>query len=105
MTKVQETCPTKWNVIYISINHNQVYEDQVKFDKYMLPWTLYHLGKEYFSSASLIKIRKAFLGESEDGIVATPLHYLISKDGVVDAIVNAKLDLEDSARLSAFCGK
>lgn len=105
MTKVQEACPTKWNVIYITITQNQVDKDQIKFEKSKLPWTLYHLGPEYFSSAPLIKIRKAFSGESEDGIVATPLHYLISKDGVVDAIVNAKLDLEDSERLSAFCAK
>ena len=105
MAKIAEKCPSNWNVLYVSIAHDQVEKDHIRFDKFKLPWSLYHLGATYFTDANQINTRKAFLGEARDGVVATPLHYLISKDGTVDAIVNAKLDFEDQARLSAFCEK
>lgn len=105
MKKIAEICPNNWNVLFISIAHNQSEKDHIRFDKYKLPWPLYHLGATYFTDANQINIRKAFFGETWDGVVATPLHYLISKNGTVDAIVNAKLDFEEPRRLMAFCEK
>lgn len=105
MEKIAQKCPSNWNILYVSIARDNIEKDHIRFDKYKLPWTLYHLADSYFTDASQVNLRRAFFGETQEGIAATPLHYLVSKTGAVDAIVNAKLDFENPTRLAAFCEK
>lgn len=101
---VSENCPNEWNIVFVSARPDDYMKDSIKFKSFKLPWNI-HRGPELGSKGSSeSKVSSAFYGISNDQVVLTPLHYLLSKEGKVEAIINAKFDLSEPARLAAFCG-
>ena len=101
---VSEKCPNEWNIVFVSARPSDYAKDSAKFNSFKLPWHIYRGPDIGNKGSSEAKISSAFYGLAYDEGVLTPLHYLLSKSGKVDAIVNAKFDLSEPARLGAFCG-
>lgn len=101
---VSEKCPNEWNIVFVSARPNDYAKDIVKFNSFKLPWNIYR-GPELGNKGSPeANISSAFYGLTHDEGVLTPLHYFLSKNGKVEAIVNAKFDLSEPIRLAGFCG-
>ena len=103
LSKIAEKCPDVWNIIFVSIDKMTYFNDLKKFNNYQLPWKLYYVKIQSNVSIKENMMQKFFFGETVDGIIATPLHYFVSKEGMVEAIVNAKIDFGEKQRLEAFC--
>jgi thiol-disulfide isomerase/thioredoxin len=96
-------CPDRWNVVFVSSRASDYAKDLSKFKAYHLPWKLYNVSPQMMSSPAKYEVLRAFSGATPDGSISTPLHYLISATGVVQAIVNARMDFAASERARAFC--
>ena len=95
---IAASCPGRWNVIFISSRPADFGKDLAKYRSYGLPWTL--------TSPKRRRSRRARGGRftaRRSGEVITPLHYLVSASGKVDAIVNARMNLAEPKKLAAFC--
>jgi thiol-disulfide isomerase/thioredoxin len=100
---IRKTCPEAWNIIFISAQAKDYKKDLAKYKSFNLPWKFYHVAEAEMIRDRKIKMMDAFYGKMTDGAILTPLHYLIAKSGRVDAIVNAKMDFNQSQKLDAFC--
>ncbi len=96
-------CGDKWNVIFVSSRASDYAKDLSTFKTYRLPWKLYNVSSQMMSDRKKDEILRAFLGAAHDGGVSTPLHYLLTAEGVVQAIVNARMDFAAPERARAFC--
>lgn len=96
-------CADRWNVVFVSARAGDYPKDLAKFSSYGLPWKIYHVADSARTDPAKAQVARAFYGATESGGVVTPLHYLLSAGGRVDAIVGAKLDFEEPQRLAAFC--
>lgn len=101
---VSENCPNEWNIVFVSARPEDYMKDYIKFSSFKLPWNIYRGPELGSKGSSESKVSSAFYGISNNQVVLTPLHYLLSKEGKVEAIINAKFDLSEPARLAAFCG-
>ena len=95
-------CPTRWNVVFVSSRAQDFQKDLSKFRSAGLPWRLYRTSAR-METAEKRPLLNAFSAATQRGEVITPLHYLVSKTGEVQQIVNARMDLADPRRLAAFC--
>lgn len=102
---IAKTCPDKWNIIFVSARASDYAKDAAKFKSFSLPWKLYHVDETTYRDPGKIRIMQAFYGATKDQSVLTPLHYLLSPKGQVQAIVNAKMSFEQSDKLAAFCAE
>ncbi|WP_363347908.1 TlpA disulfide reductase family protein [Methylocystis echinoides] len=100
---IAATCPQRWNLVFVSARPGDYAKDLAKFSRYRLPWPIHRVGDAAKSSPAQAKAARAFYGTTADGGVSTPLHYLLSSSGVVNAIVNGRLNFDEPARLAAFC--
>jgi thiol-disulfide isomerase/thioredoxin len=100
---IAANCPQRWNIVFVSARAADFSKDLAKFKRYGLPWQFYHVAESARTDLAKAKTARAFYGATVDGGVVTPLHYLLSSSGGVDAIVNGKLDFQEPQRLSAFC--
>jgi hypothetical protein len=97
---IATTCPERWNVVFISSRPADFAKALVKYRSYGLPWRFYRVaGKTTVDEG----VQRAFYGATRSGEVITPLHYLVSASGRVDAIVNARMNLAEPKKLAAFC--
>jgi hypothetical protein len=96
---IAATCPERWHVIFISSRPADFAKDLAKYRSYGLPWKFYRLAEAPKSDDG----RMAFYGATKSGEVITPLHYLLSASGKVDAIVNARMNFSEPRKLAAFC--
>lgn len=97
---IAASCPGRWNVIFISSRPADFGKDLAKYRSYGLPWKFYHVAETPKIEEGA---RRAFYGATKSGEVITPLHYLVSASGKVDAIVNARMNLAEPKKLAAFC--
>lgn len=100
---IAQKCPDKWNIIFVSARASDYSKDTVKFEKFSLPWKIYHVDEASYSDPNKLRSMQAFYGATKDQSVLTPLHYLLSPKGQVQAIVNAKMSFEQPEKLAAFC--
>jgi thiol-disulfide isomerase/thioredoxin len=98
---IAATCPERWNVIFVSSRRFDFKKDLAKYRSYGLPWKIYRVIE---AQSADVDVGRAFFGATNSGEVVTPLHYLVSASGKVDAIVNARMNLAEPKKLSAFCG-
>lgn len=99
---IASTCPQRWNVIFVSSRAADFARDLAKYRAYGLPWIFYHVA-ETSKTDERTRTTTAFYGATKSGEVITPLHYLVSSNGLVDAIVNARMNLAEPKKLTAFC--
>lgn len=97
------TCPDRWNMVFVSARAGDFPKDRAKFNRFGLPWKIHHVANAARTDLAKASVARAFYGETAEGGVVTPLHYLIAANGVVDAIVNGRMDFEEPQRLAAFC--
>ncbi len=100
---IAAACPNRWNMVFVSARPSDYSKDLAKFRSYGLPWKIHMAAKSTQTDLAKARAARAFYGATTQGNVATPLHYLISASGAVDAIVNGRMDLEEPRRLAAFC--
>lgn len=100
---IAKTCPDKWNIIFVSARAGDYTKDASKFKVFSLPWRIYHVDEIAYHDPGKIRTMQAFYGATKDQSVLTPLHYLLSSSGHVQAIVNAKMSFERPDKLAAFC--
>lgn len=96
-------CPGRWNIVFVSARPSDYPKDLARFKNFGLPWKLYNVAKSSQTDVASAQVARAFYGATAEGGVVTPLHYLLSARGVVDMIVNARMDFEAPQRLAAFC--
>lgn len=100
---IAATCPDRWNIIFVSSRPSDFSKDLFKFRSYGLRWKFYHVAESAQADKEHRRTASAFYGATRSGEVLTPLHYLISPGGRVDAIVNARMDFGQPKKLAAFC--
>jgi len=101
---IAKDCPDRWNIVFVSARAGDYPKDLAKFARYKLPWKIYRVGDSTKTNVAAAKAARAFYGATVEGGVLTPLHYLLSASGKVDAIVSGKMNFEEPARRAAFCG-
>lgn len=97
---IASTCPERWNIIFISSRARDFTKDIAKYRSFGVPWKFYKVVEAPKANEDL---RQAFYGATKSGEVITPLHYLVSAGGRVDAIVNARMNFAEPSKLAAFC--
>jgi thiol-disulfide isomerase/thioredoxin len=102
--KIASTCPERWNIVFVSARAGDHAKDLARFRRAGLPWKIYRVADTTRTDPEKARVARAFYGATVDGGVVTPLHYLLSASGTVDAIVNGRMNFEEPARLAAFCG-
>ncbi len=100
---IAAACPNRWNLVFVSARASDYAKDIAKFRSYGLPWKIHNVAKSAQTDLAKARAARAFYGATAQGGVVTPLHYLISASGAVDAIVNGRMDFEDPQRLAVFC--
>jgi len=100
---IAATCRDRWNIVFVSARAGDFPKDLAKFRTFRLPWKFHHVADSAKTDVARARIARAFYGATAEGGVVTPLHYLLSSKGAVDAIVNGKMDFEEPERLAAFC--
>lgn len=100
---IAKACPDKWNVVFVSARSSDFPKDIARYKTFNLPWTFYHVVEPKSDDKDGRNTARAFYGATADDGIITPLHYLISRTGKVDVIVNAKMDFESPEKLKAFC--
>jgi thiol-disulfide isomerase/thioredoxin len=101
--RIAATCPDQWNMVFVSSRTSDFPKDLAKIRSYVLPWKIYHVVETVSADKERNRIASAFYGATRAGEVITPLHYLISSSGHVDAIVNARMNFSEPKKLAAFC--
>jgi thiol-disulfide isomerase/thioredoxin len=102
---IAASCPTRWNIVFVSARAGDHPKDRAKFTRYGLPWKIYRVGDSSRTNLAKAKAARAFYGATKDGGVITPLHYLLSPGGDVEAIVNGRMNFAEPERLAAFCSR
>jgi thiol-disulfide isomerase/thioredoxin len=100
---IAKACPQRWNVVFVSARASDYPRDLAKFRSYGLPWKFYRVGDAARSDPTKARAARAFYGETTQGGVVTPMHYLVNSRGAVEAIVAGRMDFADPERLAAFC--
>jgi thiol-disulfide isomerase/thioredoxin len=100
---IAASCPQKWNVVFVSARLSDFKKDIIKYRTYGLPWTPYHVVEPPASDKDAFRFVRAFYGATRSGEVITPLHYIVSPNGRIDAIVNARMNLGEPKKLAALC--
>lgn len=103
LTTIASACPSKWNVVFVSSRFADYAKDLAKFRSFGLPWKIYNVSKSMMETPARYAIVRAFSGATPDGQVITPLHYLLSSNGSVQAIVSGRMDFSSPQRVAAFC--
>jgi thiol-disulfide isomerase/thioredoxin len=98
-----DACPSKWNLVFVSSRFGDYARDLAKFKSFGLPWKLYNVSRDMMETPNKYAILRAFSGATTDGAVITPLHYILSSKGSVQAIVNGRVDFSAPQRVAAFC--
>ncbi|MCX7899223.1 MAG: TlpA family protein disulfide reductase [Methylocystis sp.] len=102
---IAEKCPTRWNIVFVSARRSDYAQDVAKFKSYGLPWKFYNVSKASASDPARARIARAFYGETTEGGVVTPQHYVLSHKGDVDMIAAGRMDFSDPTRLATFCAQ
>lgn len=100
---IAKSCPDRWNVVFVSARAGDYPKDLAKFRRYGLPWKIHRVGDSTKTDLAKAKAARAFYGATAAGGVVTPLHYLLSSAGAVDAIVSGRMNFEQPEKLAAFC--
>jgi hypothetical protein len=100
---IAATCPTRWNIVFVSARPGDHLKDLAKFRHYGLPWKIHRVSDSTRADLAKSSAARAFYGTTADGGVTTPLHYLLSSTGAVNAIVSGRMNFEERQRLAAFC--
>jgi thiol-disulfide isomerase/thioredoxin len=104
LRQVAQSCPDRWNVVFVSSRYGDYAKDLAKFKRYGLPWKLYNIAREMMETPAGYKIVSAFAGATRDGAVLTPLHYVLTPNGEAQMIVSGRMEFSSPAQLAAFCG-
>lgn len=102
---IAKTCADKWNIVFVSARASDYAKDLSKFRSFYLPWKIYRVDEAAYQDQGKIRTMQAFYGATKDQSVLTPLHYLLSPAGRVQAIVNARMSFEQPEKLAAFCAE
>lgn len=102
--KIASACARHWNVVFVSARPQDFRKDVAKFRSYGLPWSFYNVA-DAGGDAQKRKIARAFAGETVEGAVVTPLHYFVSREGQVEAIIAGRMDFTEQDRLAAYCNR
>ncbi len=102
---IAKACPRRWNIVFVSARASDYPRDLAKFKSFGLPWKFYRVGPAARTDPAQASAARAFYGETAQGGVVTPMHYLIDRRGSVEAIVAGRMDFSQPDRLAAFCGR
>jgi thiol-disulfide isomerase/thioredoxin len=102
---IAKACANHWNVVFVSARPQDFPKDVAKFRSYGLPWSFYTVANTARTDPRMKKIARAFVGETVEGGVVTPLHYFIAPGGGVEAIIAGRMDFTERDRLEAYCSR
>lgn len=102
---IARACARHWNVVFVSARPQDFRKDLARFRSYGLPWSFYVVADTAGTDPQMRKIARAFVGETVEGGVVTPLHYFIAPGGGVEAIIAGRMDFTERDRLEAYSSR